>query len=62
MDREEAIKTLQNVLPYESNFAEAIKMAIEALKAEEKNCEECEFANPCLYCKHTFEQQEESEE
>ena len=27
------------------------------VKDAEKNCEKCEVGNPCLYCKHQFEEE-----
>jgi len=27
------------------------------VKDAEKKCEKCEFGNPCLYCKHQFEEE-----
>lgn len=36
---------------------EALDMAIKALEVQEGDCYlKCEFASPCLYCKHEFEE------
>lgn len=39
---------IEDMQPYE----EAVNMAIQAL---EQDCDKCEVGNPCLYCKHKFE-------
>ena len=62
MTREEAIGVLKKTIAYESDFAEAKRMAIEALQTID-NCEQCEWCCPsdgiptihvvrCKDCRH----------
>lgn len=47
MTREQALNYL-----YSSGFSEGqVNAVVEAL---EQDCDKCEYANPCLYCKHEF--------
>ena len=39
------------MMPSKEPILEAYKMAMDAL---EQDCDKCEYANPCLYCKHEF--------
>lgn len=59
MTREEAIVFFKDMNECTYGNLEAIEMAIEAL--EQEPCDKCEVGNPCLYCKHEFEQQEREE-
>lgn len=45
MTREEAIDVLKKTLAYESDFAEAKRMAIDALQTDVVRCGDCEHWN-----------------
>ena len=58
MTRTEAIEIIKREFSMDEDveklYPEVVEAREMAISALEQDCDKCEYANPCLYCKHEF--------